>query len=90
MAATPFTIFAATDVPHLAEERNTWGVNLEHLLSELRGAVFMQGADTESIRNAVMLLDQRTEALDSVGSRAVTELDAIMVAFHAEIVVSKS
>ena len=48
------------------------------------------GAGTENMRNAVMLLDQRTATLGSVASCAVAELEAIMAAFRAEIMQNKT
>ena len=77
-------IFAATEV--LSLEMNPWGANIEQMVSDIRNAVILQGVDTVTIRNSVVPFNQRTDALGSVGGRAVTELDATMVAFRPEIV----
>ena len=87
--AREFSIFEATDVQVLVTELNTWGANIERAVSEIRNAVLLQGADLEVARNAMVLLDQRTETLNNVGSRAVAELDAIMIAFRSEILQNK-
>ena len=60
------------------------------MVSEIRNAVLLQGAEMESVRDAVVLLDQRAEALSSIRSRAESELDAIMTAFRAEILQNKT
>ena len=68
----------------------SWGVNIERMVSEACNAVLLRGSEMEHVRNAIVLLDQRIEALSSVGSRAVAELDAIMTAFRAEILQNKT
>ena len=85
-----FDIFNATDVPGLTAQMNVWGGNLETAVSELRGAILMQGAELEAIRNGFVLIEQRTEQVTQFGGKAVAELDAIMTAFRAEIVLNKS
>ena len=50
----------------------------------------MQGAELEAIRNGFVLIEQRNEQVTQFGGKAVAELDAIMTAFRAEIVLNKS
>ena len=85
-----FVIFDATDVIGFAAQMNVWGGNLETAVSELRGAILMQGAELEAMRNGFALIEQRTEQVTQFGGKAVAELDAIMTAFRAEIVMNKS
>ena len=85
-----FVIFDATDVTGLAAQMNVWGGNLETAVSELRGAILMQGAELEAMRNGFALIEQRAEQVTQFGGKAVAELDAIMTAFRAEIVMNKS
>ena len=84
-----FDIFNATDVLGFTAQMNVWGGNLETAVSELRGAILMQGAELEAIRNGFVLIEQRTEQVTQFG-KAVAELDAIMTVFRAEIVLNKS
>ena len=85
-----FAIFAATDIPSLVMELNAWGANIEHLSSELRGAIVNGAVDVEAIRNGLALIEMRTEQVIQFGGKAVAELDAIMTSFRAEIVQNKS
>ena len=48
-----FDIFDATDVPVFAAQMNVWGGNLETAVAELRGAILMQGAELEAMRNGL-------------------------------------
>ena len=85
-----FDIFDATDVPGLTAQMNVLGGNLETAVTELRGAILMQGAEQEAMRNGLALIEQRTEQVTQFGGKAVAELDAIMTSFRAEIVLNKS
>ena len=85
-----FVIFDATEITGLVAQMNNWGGNLETAVSELRGAILMQGAELEAMRNGFALIEQRTEQVTQFGGKAVAELDAIMTAFRAEIVMNKS
>ena len=84
-----FVIFDATDVTGLAAQMNVWGGNLETAVSELRGAILMQGAELQAIRNAFVLIEQRTEQVTQFGGKAVAELDTIMAAFRTELVMNR-
>ena len=84
-----FAIFAATDIPSLVVELNGWGANIEQLAAELRGAIVHGAVDIEALRNGMALLEQRTEQIGSVGTRAVNEIETIMTAFRAELILSR-
>ena len=56
----------------------------------LRGAILMQGAELEAMRNGFALLEQRAEQVTQFGGKAVAELDTIIAAFRAEIVMNKA
>ena len=75
-----FVIFDATDVFGFAAQMNVWGGNLETAVSELRGAILMQGAELEAMRNGFALIEQRAEQVTQFGGKAVAELDAIVTA----------
>ena len=85
-----FVIFDATDVICFAAQMNVWGGNLETAVSELRGAILMQGAEMEAICNAFVLIEQRAEQVTQFGGKAVAELDTIMAAFRTELVMNKA
>ena len=85
-----FTAFNAIDVPDLTTELNAWGAGMEHAVTELRGAILMQGAELEAMRNGLALIEQRTEQVTQFGGKAVAELDAIMTAFRTELVMNKA
>ena len=48
-----FAIFDAIDVLGFAAQMNVWGRNLETAVTELRGAILMQGAELEAMRNGL-------------------------------------
>ena len=85
-----FAIFDAIDVRGFTAQMYVWGGNLETAVSELRGAILIQGAELEAMRNGFALIEQRTEQVTQFGGKAVAELDAIMTAFRAEIALNKS
>ena len=84
-----FVIFTATDIPSLVVELNGWGANIEQLAAELRGAIVHGAVDTAALRNRMALLEQRTEQIGSVGTRAVSEIETIMAAFRAVFIFSR-
>ena len=83
-------MFSATDIQGFNAALNKWGAHAGHLITEVRNAVLLYGADPEVFRNGVTRLEQRTETLSGVGGRAVAELYVIMSAFRAELVLSKN
>ena len=62
-----FAIFDATDVLGFTAHMNDWGGNLETAVSELRSAIFMQGAQTEAavseLRGAILIQGAELEAM---------------------------
>ena len=93
MAATfanEFVLFNATDLQGLIAALNEWGSNQEHLVSENRGAVMVQGAELEQLRDAFIVLENAQTRVQQLGSQAVAELDVLMGAFRQEIVLSRS
>ena len=81
-----FEIFNATDVPGLRAQMNEWGGNLETAVSELRGAVLMQAGELTTLRDGLVLMEQRAAGITQFGGQAVAELDVLMQAFRAELV----
>ena len=84
-----FAIFTATDIPSLVTELNTWGASMENFTTEIRSAVVSTAVETETLRNGIALLEMRTEQIGSVGNQAVHEIEKIMAAFRAEIILNK-
>ena len=66
------------------------GRQSETAVSEVRGAICMQDAKLETIRNGFAIIDKRAEHVPQFGSKTIAKLDAIMTAFRAEIIVNKS
>ena len=99
-----FVIFDAADIIGFAAQMNDWGSNIESAVSELRNALLVQGAQATELRGAVLvqtceltilrdglvLMEQRATGMTQFGNQAVTELDAMMQAFRAELVLSKA
>ena len=84
-----FAIFTATDIPSLVTELNAWGASMENFTTEIRSAVVSTAVETETLRNGIALLEMRTEQIGSVGNQAVHEIEKIMAAFRAEIILNK-
>ena len=84
-----FAIVVVTNIPSLVVELNGWGAHIEQLAAELRGAIVHGAVDNEARRNGMALFDQRTEQIGSVGTRAVNEIETIMTAFRAELILSR-
>ena len=84
-----FAIFTAKDIPSLVTELNAWGASMENFTTEIRSAVVSTAVETETLRNGIALLEMRTEQIGSVGNQAVHEIEKIMAAFRAEIILNK-
>ena len=84
-----FAIFTAKDIPSLVTELNAWGAGMENFTTEIRSAVVSTAVETETLRNGIALLEMRTEQIGSVGNQAVHEIEKIMAAFRAEIILNK-
>ena len=62
---------------------------MENFTTEIRSAVVSTAVETETLRNGIALLEMRTEQIGSVGNQAVHEIEKIMAAFRAEIILNK-
>ena len=77
----------------VSELRNAFleqGARTEAATAELNRAVLMQGGDLATLRDGFVLLEQRAAEITQYGSRTVAELEQIMTAFRAELVLSKT
>ena len=96
------TIFNATgDTASLAAQLNEWGAHVEteifafndmstHNYAELRGAVMLQAGELQLLRDGLIQMEGAHARVQQFGSQAVAELDVLMQAFRAELVLSKS
>ena len=66
------------------------GARTEAATAELNRAVLMQGGDLATLRDGLVLMEQHTAGISQFGNQAVAELDVLMKAFRAELVLSKT
>ena len=66
------------------------GARTEAATAELNRAVLMQGGDLTTLRDGLVLMEQHTAGISQFGNQAVAELDVLMQAFRAELVLSKT
>ena len=80
---------------------NGWGAHVETELTarsaqtesadaELRGAVLLQAAELQTLRDGLVLMEHCADRATQFGSQAVAELHMLMQAFRAELVLSKT
>ena len=66
------------------------GAQTEAATAELRGAVLMQAGELTTLRDCLVLMEQRAAGITQFGGQAVAELDVLMQACRAELVLSKA
>ena len=81
---------AVSELRSATERLFEQGARTEAAAAELNRAALMQGGDLTTLRDGFILLEQRTAEITQYGNRTVAELEQIMTAFRAELVLSKT